>query len=322
MEKTAKAYQPQPGSLTRLLSEMSELKHPDMPTYTLHEYEPLIDSADATPALWTMIGEDIINHYDKYDGFIVLHGTDTMAYTTSALSFMFENLTKPIIVTGSQVPMGHVTTDARENVINALYMASHYEIPEVCLFFNNKLLRGNRAKKISATSYTAFDSPNFNPLGEVATTIKIRHNKLLPMPTKKTHFQKITFPCIGSISLFPGMSLKFMHNLLSKPLQALVIETYGSGNAPADKELYRILEKANEQNIIVVNCTQCLHGRVKMHSYANGKALLEVGVISANDMTLEATICKLYYLFSCNFTTNEIKKKLQENIRGELTLLP
>lgn len=319
MRETPEGYQPEPGLLTHLLNDMPLLKHPEIPTYTLHEFAPLIDSADSTPALWTSVGQDIMEHYDEYDGFIVLHGTDTMAYTASALSFMFENLTKPIIVTGSQVPMSHPTTDARENLINALYIASHYQIPEVCLFFNNKLLRGNRAKKISATSYTAFDSPNFAPLGEVATTIKIRKNKLLPTPTTKTDFQEISSACIANISLFPGMSPTLIEKLLDKPLQALVIQTYGTGNAPANDTLYRILKKANETNIVLINCTQCLHGRVKMNHYASGKALIEAGVISANDMTIEATICKLYYLFSCKLSNDAIKKVLQKNIRGELT---
>jgi len=321
MRETPEGYQPESGLLTQLLKNMPLLKHPDIPAYTLHEYVPLIDSANSTPALWTMIGQDIMNHYDEYDGFIVLHGTDTMAYTASALSFMFGSLTKPIIVTGSQVPMNNPTTDARENLINALYIASHYKIPEVCLFFNNKLLRGNRAKKISATSYTAFDSPNFPPLGEVATTIKIRDNKLLPMPTTKTYFQEITAACIGSISLFPGMSYTLIEKLLHNPLKALVIETYGAGNAPADDALHRILKKANEANIILINCSQCLHGRVKMDDYASARGLINAGVISANDMTLEATICKLYYLFSCNLSNDAIKKELQQNIRGELTLI-
>lgn len=319
MQETPEGYKPYPGLLTKLLESMPELKHKDSPTYTLHEYDPLIDSADATPTLWTTIGKDIMDHYAAYDGFIVLHGTDTMAYTASALSFMFEHLSKPIIVTGSQVPMANFTTDARENVINALYIASHYNIPEVCLLFNNKLLRGNRAKKISATSYTAFESPNFVPLGEVASTIKIRQKKLLPPATANTRLQKIHPVTIGSISLFPGMSLKFIRSLLNKPLQALVIETYGSGNAPADNELHRILQQANAQDIIVVNCTQCLHGRVKMQSYATGNALIDAGVISANDMTIEATICKLYYLFSCQLTIAQIRQRMQQNLRGELS---
>jgi L-asparaginase len=320
MQRTALGYAPAPGHLTKSMAKLPELKNPDMPLYTVQEYEKPIDSANMTPEHWIEMGEIILKNYHAYDGFVILHGTDSMAYTASALSFMLENLAKPVILTGSQLPLFETRNDARENLINAILIASHYQIPEVCIYFNNKLYRGNRSKKIDANSFAAFASPNFPSLGKVGSDMLVRHHLLRPMPVDAIQLQLVDSICVGSLRIFPGISLDMLNNFLQPPLQALLLESYGLGNAPENKKFLDIIERATNDGMIIVNCSQCPMAKVRMNKYAAGSTLIKVGVVSGGDMTAEAALAKLFYLFSKQLSLPQIKESLTQDLRGELTI--
>lgn len=320
MQPSKKGYVPSKGFIAKQMAKMPEFSHLTMPRYTIHEYENPVDSANMTPAHWQQIGEDIARVYDQYDGFVILHGTDTMAYTASALSFSLENLSKPVILTGSQLPLSEIRNDARSNLINAILLTGLYEIPEVCIYFNNKLFRGNRARKISATRFSAFESPNFPTLISIGTEINPKKNLWLKKPDKDFKLNFLNSVSLAHLNLFPGFSADMLAKILQAPLQTLIIASYGSGNAPNNQAHFlRLLQEANQRDIIVINCSQCIEGQVNMHQYATGNALNEVGVISGQDMTPEAIIGKLHYLFSQDLSVAEIKQQLSLNLRGELT---
>ena len=319
MQRTEQGYSPVPGFLFKAMAKIPELNNPDMPAYDLLEYDNPIDSANMTPEHWIQIGDYILKNYDKYDGFVILHGTDTMSYTASALSFMLENLGKPVILTGSQLPLFQTRNDARENLINAVLIAGNYAIPEVCVYFNSKLFRGNRSKKVDANSFTAFASPNFPSLGKIGTDVLIKQHLLQPLPDAPLKLQLIDSIATGVLRIFPGMSLDMLRHFLRPPLQALVLESYGLGNAPQDKAFLDIIRRSVDEGMIIVNCSQCLTARVKMDVYAAGSALSNAGVISGGDMTTEAAIAKLFYLFSKQLSLPDIKTAMRQNLRGELT---
>jgi len=321
MQKTAHGYAPAPGYLKKAMEKIPELKNADMPNYTVEEYAHPIDSADMSCEHWMQIGDHIKKNYAQYDGFVILHGTDTMAYSASALSFILENLDKPVILTGAQLPLFETRSDARENLINALWMAGNYPIPEVCIYFNNKLFRGNRAKKIDANSFAAFDSPNFPALGKVGTEVRLRRE--LIRPTAHEHFtlQTIKPAVIAAIRVFPGVSFTLLEQLIHAPLQALILETYGVGTAPQDPRFINMLQKIVDRGVVVLNCSQCIYAKVKMTDYANSNALIQAGVLSARDMTVEAALAKLFYLFSKELSLETIKTQVVTNLRGELTVI-
>jgi len=320
MQKSARGYIPAPGFITEQMALMPELRNESMPLYTVHEYATPIDSSNMTPDEWHMIATDIANHYDEYDGFIVLHGTDTMAYTASALSFMLENLAKPVILTGSQLPLSEIRNDARETLITTLLLANQLNIPEVCLYFNHKLLRGNRARKLSTENFDTFQSLNFPPLAIAELNISARQELWLTANQKKFHVQPIKNNFIACLRLFPGMSMEVLKHLLESPITGLILETFGSGNAPDNNSIFTdLLKDAVKRNIIIVNCTQCPHGRVDMAQYATGQALHDAGVISAYDMTPETTLTKLLYLFSKELSIEAIKHAMQKSLRGEVS---
>lgn len=321
MMKTEHGYAPHPGHLEKSMAKIPELKNPDMPNYHVYEYEKPIDSANMTTQHWVRIAEDIKKNYHSYDGFVVLHGTDTMSYTASALSFMLENLAKPVILTGSQLPLFETRNDARENLINAILIAGNYAIPEVCVYFNNKLFRGNRSKKIDASSFAAFASPNYPTLGKIGTDIRIRKELTNKSKTNSSELQLQTIQTcvVGTLRIFPGITKEFLEHVLQPPLQALVLETYGTGNAPNDESFLKLIRQATERGIVVVNCSQCDYAKVRMSDYVTGTALMKAGVVSGADMTVEAAVTKLAYLFSKNLSISEIKTQMTKNLRGELT---
>jgi L-asparaginase len=321
MLPTRKGHAPAPGYLAEVMARMPEFDDPLVPEYTLHEYPTLLDSANMAPSDWVAIGEDIERHYDDYDGFVVLHGTDTMAYTASALSFLLENLAKPVIVTGAQIPLAKVRNDARDNLLTSMILAGNHAIPEVCLYFGTTLFRGNRTRKIGSGILDAFRSYNYPPLGEVGVEIEIRRDRLRPPPPtdEPFHLQKVGNPPIAAIRLFPGITVETVRNFLVAPLRGLVLETYGAGNGPVRNQAFLdALKEAADRGVVIVNCSQCHIGGVNLDQYATGRALREAGVISGGDMTAEAALTKLYYLFGKGLPPEEVQRQMQVDLRGEL----
>ncbi len=322
MRRTVEGYAPAPGFLAEQMAAMPELADPEMPAYDLHEYTPLLDSSNMQPADWVRIGQDIVAHYDVYDGFIVLHGTDTMAYTASALPFFLRGLAKPVIVTGSQIPLAEVRNDARANLIASMWIAAHAPVPEVCLYFGNKLLRGCRSTKVDADGLDAFDSPNYPPLGTVGVSVEIERSHLaFPDPAGPlAPVWPVTPATVGAFRLFPGLSPDLLANVLQPPLQGLALLAFGVGNGPdRDARFLAVLAEATARDVVIVAITQCLRGSVCLSEYAAGSALARAGVISGFDLTTEAALCKLFFLFGCGLSPEQVRQRMGENLCGELT---
>jgi L-asparaginase len=316
-------YSPAPGYLQKQMRAMPELRHDSMPSFTINEYKPLLDSSNMTPGDWVKIANDIAVHYDDYDGFVVLHGTDTMAYTASALPFLLEGLAKPVIITGSQIPLCEIRNDARENLITSLIIASQHDVPEVCLYFGGVLLRGCRAVKVSADGFAAFASPNVPPLGTVGIDIEINHALVRrPRTHRRLRAHELRgMPVVSALRLFPGISPELVRNILRPPLKGLVLEAYGVGNGPDhNEEFVAALADATARGVVIVDCTQCLEGTVNLNEYAAGSALARAGVISGYDMTAESALAKLYYLFSRGFPPAKVRQQMQRDLRGEVTI--
>jgi len=291
--------------------------------YFILEYEKLLDSSNMTMSDWIRIAADIERYYHKFDAFLVLHGTDTMSYTASALSFLLENLGKPVIITGSQIPLSELRNDASDNLLGALTIAGHYVIPEVSLYFNNRLFRGNRTTKLKAMDFDAFDSANLKPLARVGVNIEVDWNEVLK-PTELAAFRAhcTLDPNVVTLRLFPGITEATVRAFLHEPIRGIVLETFGAGNAPNNRpEILKALSEAVQRGVIIVNCTQCMKGTVS-DLYATGHALHEAGVIPGHDMTTEAALTKLSFLLAAqpSLSLEEIKSKILENLRGELTL--
>ncbi|NP_001096091.1 60 kDa lysophospholipase [Danio rerio] len=308
-------YKPQENTLVLPLSKQNKRI-----VYTVLEYSPLLDSCNMTTDDWATIGKDIEKHYEQYDGFVILHGTDTMAYTASALSFMCENLGKPVILTGSQVPIYEMRNDGRDNLLGALLIAGQFVIPEVCLYFHHKLYRGNRVTKVDAGSFNAFNSPNLPPLANAEVDIKINWDTVWRAnTTAKFTVNTQMNRNVGLLRLFPGITADTVRAFLQPPMDGIVLETYGSGNAPDNRaDLLGEIRKATQRGLIMINCTQCLRGSVTT-SYATGQALSDAGLVAGCDMTPEAALSKLsYVLAKQNLSIEEKKKMLSRNLRGEM----
>lgn len=290
--------------------------------YVIYEYEPLLDSSNMTMDDWIHIALDIKEFYDLFDGFVILHGTDTMAYTASALSFMFEHLGKSVVITGSQIPLFEARSDGRENFLCSLIIAGLYNIPEVTVLFDNKVFRGNRTSKISTSSLNCFNSPNMRPLAKIGIKIQVEEKDIFRSPKiKRFRVHSSLNRNVGLLRLFPSITVDVVRAFMSPPIEGVVLQTYGAGNGPTGrKDLLEEIKKATKRGIIIVNCTQCCTGKVD-NSYETGNILLELGVVPGSDMTPEAALAKLSYVLSKKEWSLQTKRQMmQNNLRGELTV--
>jgi len=291
-----------------------------------HCFVPIMDSSNMNPAAWIEMAAIIEKNYEGYDGFVILHGSDTMAFSASALSFLLENLNKPVIFTGSQLPMGVLRTDGRENFITAIEIAAAKEnntpiVPEVCVYFENRLMRGNRTVKYNAENFNAFISGNYPNLAEVGVFIKYNENAIQKPNFKKLKVHRKMDTNVGVLKLFPGISKQFVKNVLSVAgLKGLVLETFGTGNAPSDQWFLDLLKKAIDYGLLIINITQCLSGNVMQGKYETSKGLKDIGVLSGHDMTTETALVKMMYLFGDGHNQSAMKELMQISLRGEVSI--
>lgn len=322
MKASESGYRPSAGYLAQQMEAMDELAQAPMPEFEIIEYSPLVDSSNMTTQIWEQIAKDICQNYDLFDGFVILHGTDTMAFSASVLAFILKGVNKPVIFTGAQLPLGQIRNDARENLKTAMVLAANYDIPEVSLQFGDNLYRGCRSTKVSATRFDAFDSPNYPPLATVGTSIEIHEEDILPPSTDSEIGVLPIHPVeIAAFRLFPGLSIDIFKHFLKKPLKGIVLETYGDGNGPTnDLDFLKAIEDASESGMVILGCTQCLHGGMTQEGYATGTALTKAGVIPGRDMTIEASLTKMQFLFSQGLSVGQIRSELRNNLVGELTI--
>jgi L-asparaginase type I len=323
---------PEPHALARELRRRPPLCDPELEEFTTAPYEdgsrvrydlleldPLLDSANVDLGDWTRFADVIGSHYEDYAGFVVLHGTDTMAYTASALSFMLEGLGKPVVLTGAQIPLVRVRSDGYENLLTALWVAARSSVPEVMLAFHHRVYRGNRASKRDATGIDAFDSPNFPPLARAGVDIVVDRALLLPQPSVPFAVRSRLCPNVAALRLFPGITDEIVANFLREPLAGLVLETYGAGNAPDVREPFlRAIADASARGVVIVNVTQCWRGAVRA-SYRTGRRLLDAGVVPGADLVPEAALAKLCWLLGNDSDRDRVRLRMAEALRGELT---
>ena len=272
---------------------------------------------------WNRLARDIQSNYESFDGFVILHGTDTMAYTSSALAFQLPQLGKPVILTGSQLPLGEIRNDARENLITAILLAADCGIPEVCILFGDSLLRGCRATKWSATRFDAFDSPNYPPLATIGTNIDIHRRRVRATPDHAQSMPVLSIDPqeITTFRLFPGIAVDVLQNVLRRPLRALILESFGDGNGPTNHpQFIDSIREACDGGTVILNCSQCRHGRISQSIYETGTVLDRAGVVSGHDLTIEAAVTKLMYLFTQHSSVETIKQQLQSDLVGEMTV--
>ena len=315
----------EPLDFQHLASHVPELSQIHVNVDTMQFDQP-IDSSNMNPSHWVRMAKVVVDNYDKYDGFVILHGTDTMAYSATALSFILENLGKPVILTGSQLPIGVLRTDGKENLITAIEIAAAHDriglpmVPEVCIFFQSALLRGNRSKKFSAEQFNAFASPNYPPIAEVGVHINYAHHYIRHAISRDSLNPKYNFESdVVVLRLFPGISENIVRSVINIPgLRGLVLESFGTGNAMTDDWFVEEMRNAVARGIVVVNVSQCIGGSVEMERYETGNRLLNAGVVGSVDMTTEATIVKLMFLLGQSNDQNEVRRLMNVNIAGEL----
>ena len=327
MKQDPKDQTLKPFDFDQILEEV-----PELGKYALridsYTFDPLIDSSDVEPSMWQSLATLIRDRYEEYDGFVVLHGTDTMAYSASALSFMLGNLAKPVVFTGSQLPIGVPRTDGKENLISAVEIAAakdpegHPLVPEVCIFFDSQLLRGNRSTKVSSEEFLAFRSPNYPALAEAGISIKYNRRAILT-PASWTEPLRISTGLDTRVSILkvhPGITPQVMRYFMcGDATRAVIMETYGSGNAPSRQWFLDIVKEAAGLGKVLMNVTQCLSGTVNMDIYATGKALEKAGVVSGWDITTESALAKLFHLMGMSDDNEWVKARLGDNLKGEIS---
>ncbi len=307
--------------ITDHVPELKRLKY----KLTVHSFDPLIDSSNMSPEIYKELALRIQRDYDQYDGFVILHGSDTMSYTASALSFMIENLDKPVIFTGSQLPVNGIRTDAKENLITALEIAAEKRkgkamVPEVCIYFDYKLFRGNRSFKYNSEKFEAFRSPNYPILAEAGVYLKFNRNYILKPNSEPVKFHTKLDSAIGILKLYPGISPAIVRAALAADCKAVIMETFGSGNTSTERWFLDLLREAIKEGKLILNISQCKVGTVELGRYETSRELREMGVVSGYDMTFEAAVTKLMYLLG-NFKSNKkIAEYLETDLRGELTV--
>ena len=315
-----------PFDFSQITEEIPELNKLDCDITSI-AFEKPIDSSDVSTKDWNKLAEIIESNYEVFDGFVILHGTDTMAYTASALSFMLEGLNKPVVLTGSQLPIGVLRTDGKENLLSAIEIASAKNeagfpmVGEVAIYFEYKLLRGNRAQKTSTMHFDAFESPNFRDLAEAGVNIEYKNHHIPPFGNGDLKIVRLSEQGIFILPVFPGMSEDQVSAVLkSKRNWAILLITFGAGNVPQLPWFVGGLKSAIEEGKVIVNITQCSKGKVNMSLYKNGRVLKDMGIVSGSDMTTEAALTKLMYLKEKDFTLKELKNQFEISLRGELTL--
>jgi len=292
---------------------------------SVHSFDPILDSSNMDTEVWVTLAELIKEKYDLFDGFVILHGSDTMSFTASALSFMLQNLAKPIVLTGSQLPIGEIRTDAKENLITALEIAATKKegraiVPEVCIYFDYQLFRGNRSIKYNSEKFEAFQSPNYPILAEAGVHLTFHQNYILPHPPLPFQIQTKLNPNIGVLKMYPGITKQAVLAITNSDVDAIVLEAFGSGNTPTAPWFINCLAQAIAQNKIIVDISQCKGGSVQLGLYQTSKQLQQMGVVSGYDMTFEATITKLMYLMGLGLEPAVVKEMLEKPISGELSL--
>lgn len=319
MKNTEQGYAPISGYLLGELNKIDDLNRDGMPKWDFVEADTLLDSSNISAPEWNNMAKSIVDNYNLYDGFVILHGTDTMAYTASALSFILHGLDKPVVLTGSQIPLCEVRSDARDNLITSIIIAGEGKAKEVCLYFGGNLLRGNRSTKTSADHLVAFDSPNYPHLAEVG--IEVKYNKgALGNFGGNLEYRPFSPVPIGVLKVFPGIQFGLFEPIITEKLSGVVLETFGAGNIPGGgDELLPIIKKAFKAGAIVTVCSQCVAGSVSLGTYETSSALKKAGAVSGKDMTTESAVAKLYHLFSMGYTSDQIKAMMEENLAGELT---
>lgn len=304
-----------------LQQKIPQEAYQQLPQFVVLEHSDLIDSANLQPAHWTVMAEHLIENWHSYQGFVVLHGTDTMDYTAAALSFMLQGIDKPVILTGSQVPLVQLRSDGLDNLITAIDMAGSCQVPEVCIYFNNRLLRGNRTVKLNSSAFDAFYSPNFPELAHAGIRLEVNTELLLKPAEQQFLAPKFDSEAVTIVQMYPGISAEVVKSVLSnRALKGVIIESYGAGNIPdANQALIQQLKTAAERGVVIVNVTQCVEGRVSQGDYATGQVLNRLGVVPGGDMTLAAAFAKLHFLIACGLPVEVIRQKMAVALCGEMS---